>query len=158
MRWLLERRMEVIIKPHFGESESYSVSAPTRERPGSVAAWLDLQPINHRTDRPERIIGCWAELRKRRALFWRKTLATIPVIVLNSPTLKRDNPIEDILLPPMDRPQTHTVRIMGNLNGFQMPRKSELVLVFRMVGPIRKYVRKLISVRHDPKQILEPSS
>lgn len=153
IRWLLERQMEVIISPHFEDSKPYSVLAPIGEGWGGVAAWLDLQLINHRTDRPERIIGCWAELRKNRALFWRKTLAEIPIKVVASPTLKRDMPITDILLEPMCKPQTHVIKILGDLKGFQMPRKSELVIVFRMVGPMRKYVRRLTKVRHAPKQV-----
>ena len=152
MRWLLERQMEVMISPHFEDSKPYSVSVIAGQRRVGVAAWLDLQFINHRTDRPERIIGCWAELRQNRALFWKRTLGVVPVKVMISPTLKHDTPITDIVLAPMCKPQTHVIQILGDLKGFQMPRKSELVIVFRMVGPIRKCVRRLTTVRHNPKQ------
>lgn len=53
----------------------------------------------------------------------------------------------------MDRQQTHVIQIGGDLEGFEMPRKPELVLVFKRVGPIRKYVRELTKIRHDPKQV-----
>ena len=143
--------MEVVISPHFEDSETYSITGHLGERRLGVAAWLDLRLINHRTDRPERVIGCWAELRRNRALFWKKTLAKIPITVVASPTLKRDMPINDILLPPMDKPQTHVIRILEDLQGFQMPRKSELVIVFRMIGPMRRYVRRLTKIKLEPK-------
>ncbi len=34
-----------------------------------------------------------------------------------------------------------------------MPRQLELVLVFKMVGPMRKYIHKLTDIRHNPKQV-----
>lgn len=153
-RWLVERNMEVIITPHYEDLPAYSISPPlpSKHIVGGVHALLNLQLINHRTDRPERIIGCWAELRKKRAKLWKQTLSVIPVEVIGSAILGNEVPIRDLLLPAMSSPQNYVIRILGNLKGFEMPRESELVLVFRMVGPMRRYVRILTKVQHDPKQ------
>ena len=155
-RWLLERNMEVRVKAHFEDmGDPYGVIAPNLEtgRLGGVYALLDLRLVNHRTDRPERIIECWAELRKRRLFLWRRTLAKIPVLTY-SPNSRNplDSPIKDIYLEPMGKPKTHVISIAGNFQDIEMPRRSELVLVFRMVGPMRKYIYKLTDVRHNPKQ------
>ncbi len=156
-RWLLERHMEVTVKAHFEDMKPYNISAPdlvTGGR-GGVYALLDLCLINHSPDRPQRIIGCWAELRKRHLLLWRRTLAKIPVLTRSPNSWQLESPIKDIYLELMGEPQTHVINIIGDLEGFKMPRWWELVLVLKMVGPIREYKRKLTDVRHEQKQVAD---
>ena len=149
--------MEVTVKAHFEDMAPYNISAPdlVTGKSGGVYALLDLCLINHRTDRPERIIECWAELRKRHLLFWRRTLAKIPIKTQSSTDYELEYPVKDIYLKPMGKPQTHVINIIGDLEAFKMPRRAELVMVFKMVGPMRKYIYKLTDVRHDPKQVAD---
>lgn len=143
--------MEVVIKAHYEDMEPYSITAPSPEKIGGVYALLDLRLINHRTDRPERIIGCWVELRRHHLLLWHRTLAKIPVLT-NSPTdWELKYPIKDIHLEPMGKPQDYVINILGDLQGFAMPKRSELVLVFKMVGPVRKYICEVTDVLYNPQ-------
>ena len=160
LRWLLERNMEVTVKAHFEDMKPYNISAPdlATGKSGGVYALLDLCLINHRADRPERIIECWAELRKRRLLFWRRTLAKIPIKTQSSTDYKLEYPVKDIYLEPMGKPQTHVINIIGDLEGFKMPRRSELVIVFKMVGPMREYKYKVTDVVHNSKQVADNES
>jgi hypothetical protein len=154
----LERNLEVTIKEHFEDmSKPYNISAPdlATGRPGGVYSLLDLQLINHRVDRPERIIECWAELRRRHLLFWHTTLAKIPVLTSSSNNWQLETPIKDIYLEPMSKPQNYVINIIGDFNNVKIPRHFELVVVFRMVGPIRKYIHKLTNVRHDQKRVAD---
>lgn len=153
-RWLLERNMEVIAKPHY-EDMGYFVYAPNLVEGfhGSVSAILDLTIINHRTDRLERIIACWVELRKRRCFFWRTTLAKISVNTNSDSDYHLDYPITNITLESMGKPYKRTIRLSGELKDFRMPRWSELVLIFKMVGPMRKYECRLDTVDYNPKRI-----
>jgi len=138
--------MEVNVKDHFNSDDPYWVSRHDFETNSTdyVQAYLDLQLINHRTDRPERIIECWAELRKNYFLFWNKTLAQIPVTIPSGHSYK-DEPITDILLEPLGKPKELVIRIGGTCKAI-LPKKSQLVSVFKMLGPIRRYVKKLDDV------------
>jgi len=150
--------MEVSVNPHYEDMQpTYSVSAPAPSigKSGGVFALLDLQLINHSTDRPERIIGCWAELRKRHLLLWRRTLAKIPIKTQSPTDYKLEYPVKDIYLEPMGKPQIHVINIIGSFQDFEMPRRAELVMVLKMVGPMRRYVHKLTDIRHDPKQVTD---
>lgn len=152
LNWILERRLEVEVTPHW-EDMSFGVSAPNQIPGfrGGVSAYLDLKLINHSSKRPERIIACWAELRKRRLVFWRRTLSVIPVEMQSPDDWQVDIPISDIYLPPLSAPQTYFIKVVGDFENFEMPRKSELVLILRMVGQIRKHTHKLTVVIHEPE-------
>ena len=150
--------MEVTVKAYVEEDDKpYTVGAPdtVTGTPGLVSAILNLRLINHRSDRPERIIGCQAELKKRHLFFWRRTLAVIQVDTPSSTLLGVSVPINNIFLEPMGEPQTLVIHIHGPLENIKMPRRSELVLVFQMVGPMRKYTYKLTDVLHNPKQVAD---
>ena len=41
-----------------------------------IYAWLDIVLVNHRTNRKEQILGGELHLKKRRGVFWRKTIAS----------------------------------------------------------------------------------
>jgi hypothetical protein len=151
-RWLLERNMEIIAKPRYDDI-GYSIYAPdlTKGLSGHVSAIIDLTLINHRTDRQERIIGCWGELRKRRWLFWRTTLAKISVDTNSADDWHLKYPITNLVLDPMGQPYQCSAQLSGELSGFKMPRWSELVLVFKMVGPMRRKEHRLDTVTYNLK-------
>jgi len=148
--------MEVSVKPHYedlGNPYSIRPSYPKYDIEGCVnSLYLDMEITNHSTNMPQRIIGCHAELRKRRVLFWKRTLITIPV-TRQSPNKYDDFvPINDIFLEPMGKPNRCLIQIDGEFPELRLPHKSELVLVFKMVGPMRSYVYKLEDVIHDHKK------
>lgn len=149
-RWLIERNMEVEIKPHFKDTKTYSIAAPypAKNLAGGVHSYLDLTIINHNTQRPERIIECWGEIRKNRWLFWKRTLARVDV-----ESVPDNKKISNVLLESLGEPKHLTICLSATLSGFKLPRKSELVLIFRMVGPIRKYIIKLTGIKHNQKQV-----
>jgi hypothetical protein len=150
--WLLERNMEVITEPRY-EDIGYYVSAPdpTKGLSGYVTAIINLTLINHRADRPERIIECWGELRKRRWVFWKTTLAKLSVTTNADIDYQLKYPIINLLLEPMGAPHKRPIQLSGKLSGFRMPRWSELVLIFKMVGTMRKKEHRLDTVTYNPK-------
>ena len=76
IRRMLERGMEVEVSSHFKDMPQPNVLAPIPAEglAGHVHGFLDVRLTNHRTNRPERIVGCWAELRKRHLFFWKHTI------------------------------------------------------------------------------------
>jgi hypothetical protein len=116
----------------------------------NIYAWLDLVLTNHRTNRPEKIINVTLHLKKRRWLLWSKTIAQTPLFkVFRTDTLSK-MPIQ-IDLSPMGR-EVVTVTGEGPINVpvDQLPESMELVVEFKMIGPIRRmdrFVRKV--VRHQ---------
>ena len=153
-RWLLERNMEVITEARY-EDIGYIVNAPnlTEGLSGYVNAIINLTLINHRADRPERIIECWGELRKRRLVFWKTTLAKLSVNTNSESDYQLKYPITNLVLEPMGAPHKRPIQLSGELGGFNMPKKSELVLVFRMVGTIRRKEHTLDTVVYNPQTV-----
>lgn len=153
LRWIirkfLERKMEIEVKPHLPVPDSafLNVSVPDLEKkiPGIIFAFLDISAINHNSDKPERIIGCWAELRKIHLLFWHKPICKIPA-KLRQCNLELEN--FDILLEPISSPKKFCIKILGNYDNVVVPRKTDLVLVFRMVGQMRRYVKRLTYIEN----------
>ena len=156
-RWLLERHMEIEVKDHKPViGKTYVVQPPhfvDGVQIGTVYALVDLYLTNHHPDRTERVVGCWAELRTRRWLLWKRTLATIDVGVPDPGDPARHTPITDILIRPVSAPRKVTIQILGNIRDFTMPRRSELVLILKMVGPIRRLEHQLTRVTHDPNSL-----
>jgi hypothetical protein len=150
--WLLERNLEVTTTPRY-EDLPYYVSAPDpiKGLSGYVTATINLTLINHRVDRPERIIECWGELRKRRWIFWNATLAKLSVETNADTDYQLKYPITNLLLEPMGAPHKRPIRLSGELSGFKMPRRSELVLVFKMVGTMRRKEHRLDTVTYNSK-------
>ena len=138
--------MEVNVSPRWEDMKPISVTPPGL--PGSgISAYLTLKLINHRTDRLERIIGSWIELRQRHMILWNRTLAKVPFAV-ESQSDSTPKPITDINLPQMGAPQTYLVEAAEGFGDFKMPKKSELVIVFKMVGPMRKYIKRIAKVKY----------
>ena len=155
---VLEFEVEVIVKAHY---EDMANSCRIHVKPDGKSGWistlyLDLTLINHSHNNPQRIIGCCAELRSRRLLFWHRTLATFKVLS-NSPTdYETKYPIEDIYLEPTNKPRKLVINIFGDFTlDNKMPKKSELVLVFSKVGAIRRYEKSLETVLHNPTSVTE---
>jgi hypothetical protein len=113
----------------------------------NVNAKIVVRCINHHHEHRERIIGCRALLKARRLWFWRRTIAEFDVHNDDTGT-----PITDILLEPMSSPLDLRLDISGAEPDVSLPRWSELVLVFDMVGQMRKVQRQLTRVTHDPKK------
>lgn len=155
---MLEFELEVIVKAHYEDmGNPYRVYVNPDGKSGWISTlYLDLTLINHSRNNAQRIIGCWAELRKHRLLFRHHTLATFKVLS-NSPTDYRIKyPIEDIYLEPTHKPRNLTIDIVGDFTlDDKMPKKSELVLVFSKVGAIRRYEKKLETVLYNPSRIAE---
>ena len=150
LRWVLCRKMEVIVRPYFEDEESpYSVSVGDGQV--HVHAILRLQLINH-NDKPERIIGCSAHLRKRHLLLWHRTIAET-----NVQEMPDDLPFNNLLLEPYASPYNKVIRVSGGGECPRMPHKSELVLIFKMVGQMRRFEYKLQDMIHDPKRHQEDS-
>ena len=144
-RWILCRKMEVIVTPYDftgGDEATYSVAV----NPQWVRVWalLNLRIINH-SDKPERILGCSVHLRKRHLFLWQRTLGEVNV-------QKRldDSPLDNLLLEPCTS-HDEVIRIDGGFRHTGFPRHSELILVFKMVGQMRKYELKLEDIIHNPK-------
>ena len=158
-RWLWERQMEVTIEPRYpdlGGPIHTVVTVPdgsTDFDGGWYEGLISLTLINNRTDRQERIIGIWPELRTRRLLFWKRTIAIgeahVPDPIAGWP---HGRPVTDLLLQPMSAPAMIVLNVGGSFKGIKLPKKSEIVLVFKMVGPMRRMTRKLTEVRHRPKR------
>ena len=135
---MLERPMEVSVMPHENGLQV--------QNHGAIFAWLHVRLVNHNTSTPQRISGCRVELKKRNWVLWRKALTTAAVI-------RRDGlnaPITDILLPPMSSPLEIELWANGSTRDISLPHESWLVLIFDMVGPIRKIERELTRVLHEP--------
>jgi len=146
---LLGFRMEVIIKPRYEDmGDPYCIVVKPDGVSGWVSALLSLTLINHSRNNPERIIGCWVELRRRHLLFLHRTITLISVLTSSPNDYRLNYPIKDIYLEPTSKPQTMTIQIGGDFTCDKMPKRSELVLVFKMVGLLREYRKKLCNIRH----------
>lgn len=145
------RTMEITIKAHYEDMGSpYTVTVSEDGTSVGIYALLDLRLVNHSPNRAERIIECWAELRKRYSLRHRvvarfPVLNKIPTDVLPAVALR------NVYLEPISRPQTLLINIIGDCKNIRMPKRSELIIVFKMVGPIRRLEYKLTNIIHSPK-------
>jgi hypothetical protein len=163
-RWVLERHMDIeLYAPHSQPEGLYPVSAQKGSNflytvnvgPNPhIYIWADLALINNKTSQRERIIGCSLQLTKRHNGLWKRTIAEATVEQLVS----RDaySAVRDVPLEPMSKPTVITIQANGEIKMpvESLPRKMELALRFRMVGPIRRMYFKVADISHDPK-ILE---
>jgi len=109
---------------------------------------------NHRTDRMERIIGCLLVLKKKHRVLWSKTVSQVEVKQEDRRGREpRLTALLDIELEPMSAPKVITVRADGSITEpiESLPDKMTLVLEFKMVGPMRKFSRKICDF-HLPKE------
>ena len=119
-----------------------------------IYAWLNLTVVNNRTDRPERIQGIELHLKKRRLWFWRETIAqAVASEHTHTPSgFPQDIPFTDWLIEPMSARTTRSIWAEGPMpHPHSLPRYVELVLHFKMVGPMRHMTRTLKAYKHDPK-------
>ena len=151
-RWILERNMEVELHSanhrltrtglHFPDDGPHFVIHDDQKEP-DMYAWFDVVLINHRTDRHERIRDGAILLQRRWLGFWRRTIAIAPLVV----GIGGDSPpgvgerIQDIELRPISSPITLTCQAFTHiaLPKVFWPNRLEVVLEFRMIGPMRRY-------------------
>ena len=154
VRWLFGPKVQVQVGPYYPDlGNPYSVVLPGTPMAegssvlveyGSIYAFLSLRLINHRTDRAERIIGCWVELRRRKLHFWWTRLVTAEAYV-QQPGGQR-NPLHQ-LLEPLGAPVTIPLEVRGTFDKtINVPKMSYLVLVLETVGPVRKLEHVLTTV------------
>ena len=153
-RRVMEGHLEVDVLPTPPDTEpSFTVSGGGRDVPptwGLVPAGLyatfRLRLLSHRTDRPERVIGCSLAVKRRRLRFWRQTLLEVPMVrrsdygAVNVRLDPLSGPTEIDLVVQDESPDSSLIIPAEQLNG------TEIVLVLAMVGPIRKLERKLRDV------------
>ena len=161
-RWLRERGMEIEFHhpsshlPSFGPNEDDAPILAFQLNPANprIHAWLNLTVVNNRTDRPERIQSIELHLKKRRLWFWRETIAqAVASEHTHTPSgFPQDIPFTDWLIEPMSARKTRTIWAEGPMpHPHSLPRYVELVLHFKMVGPMRHMTRTLKAYKHDPK-------
>lgn len=149
-RKMWERGMEVSIEPLSPYVIQWGTLVP------AIYARMRLTFTNHRSDRPERIINCRVELKKRHLLLWKRTLLSIPVHLLaSSPAdvgpereLTKDS-ILDLKIEPVSPPVSIDIFANGPSLTNGLPKWSELVLILDIVGPIRRMERTIQRVRRD---------
>ena len=162
-RWLLERGLEVTIHPPaypiMGQSlhtepkfilavEPSTDPAATQVKP-YVYSLFRLRLINHRTDRPERVIAAQVVLKQRRWWCWHETLFELPLLDDSGETGK---PVE-VQLQPMSAPLEIDCKALGdipNLAEWSRARRIEEWLVLDMVGPIRRVERCIHTFERRP--------
>ena len=163
-RWLLERGMEISVQhphshplgnspfPHW-EDQKPLYTVFVGENP-YIYLWGDIVLINHRNDRKERIIGCSLHLKKKRWLFWDKTITSAEVKerIQRGGTSPQYKSINNVELPPVSAPQVLTVEANAPIQVAvtTLPKKMSLVLEFQMVGPIRRMRHLLSPISHNP--------
>ena len=153
LRWLLERDMEVVIEPTTKPSLGKPTFSVNVLRNTEIYALFTVTFTNHRTDRKERVIECSVELKKRHWFFWRKTIGSVPVSVRASTfrhISRGPTSLDDLALEPQSSPAWVTLNATGTIDTVSLPRCMDLVVILRMVGPIRKIERLLTRVRHTP--------
>jgi hypothetical protein len=155
----MERQLEVTVKgPTFSQT-----GLPAREPAfvvqvgqfKSLNILCDLVLTNHRTSRKERIISAEVHMKKRHWLFWKKTIFHVP---LDRYACERRDPypFNNVELEPMSAPIAITVTVSAALPENvvrDLPRRFDLVVEFKLVGPIQKTERIIHSMKHDARKI-----
>jgi hypothetical protein len=104
-----------------------------------------LRLLNHRTDRAERILGCYLEVKRSFLFFWRRTLLRVPVRGILS---EGSQPVS-LRLEPLSEPTIRHVMVAETVFGPPLPKRRETYLVLEMVGPIRRLELKMPHVKYD---------
>ncbi len=143
-RSIRERGLEV--KVEAGSDYVIQYGDPTSKWPPAIYADLRITLTNHRTDRPERIIGCHLELKRKVLFLWSRTILSV---LLRNRVGNADK--FDIELPAMSSPTSIEVVAFGPglASKESAPKYSDLMLVLQLVGPIRRMERRLTKVTHD---------
>ena len=161
-RWLWERQMEIGFHspishlPSFGpdEDDTPILTVHVHAANPHIHTWMNLTVVNHRTDRPERIQSIELHLKKRRLWLWRETIAqTVASEHTHTASgFPQDVPFTDWLIEPMSARQTRSIWADGPIpiHPHALPPWMELVLHFKMVGPMRHMTRTLRVYKHDP--------
>ncbi len=118
-----------------------AIEPPLPDEGPGMRPWVymrfTLRLVNHRTDRKERVIGGSVALKRRRLLLWRKTLQEVPLLI-------DEVAITDIELPPMSSAIEVDCHASGNVNDSEAwPSRIEAWIVLDMVGPIRRFERRI---------------
>ena len=158
-RRCLERDMQVEIAGWFPDMEPI-LTASILYKDSEGRLWIIDNPniygqfklvvVNHRTDRPERILDAWLLLEKKRFLFWRRVMARAVVKVHG--VHGEDQPFENILLEPQSGRQEYVLVADGPITHpiDAFPRRSQLVLQLNLSGPLRRIRRTVVkSLMHD---------
>jgi len=148
-RWALERDMDLTITK---KSSRYFVMYrdPQQEAhaPGQMWGLLTVRFVNHSRSHKERIIGAYVALKRPFLYFWRKTLTTVPVY-WHTPSTRAPFTLD---LEPMAGPIVADLEMGGDTGDPKLYPKMELVLVFEMVGPIRRMQIPLEPVTHNQEK------
>jgi len=153
-RWLWERRLEVSWGPpvwNAGPDPEMKITLGIEDTPGisvNFAPFLltmfTLRLVNHRTDRMERVIGGCLAIKKRRLFLWRETLATAPIYQRGRSPVQPL--LSDVPLPPISPPTEIQCMVQETFDRSlrqTLPRKSEIWLELELVGPVRRFRRKV---------------
>lgn len=126
----------------------YVIVAPSNP---SILAWVACEFINHRNDRKGLVLGASLHLKRKRLLFWSRTLAKAGFLIHSSEGPGRD-PRLNIEIPPMSSPVIVGLRAEGPIEYplSKLPRRMTLDVEFKMVGPLRRVVRRLSRINHAP--------
>ncbi len=157
--------MEIAIKKPYSKARPNTLPSMISQKPifyvcvgaethPHIYLWADLEFINHRPDRREFILRAALHLKKKRWLFWYKTLTEAPLRV-HEVGLEPTGPLlENLAIEPTTAPITVTVDAKGliTIPPSRLPRRMVLCLEFNMIGPIRKMRRIIDTVKHNPKQ------
>ena len=137
--------LQIVDYPVRGIGQRFPVVYKRETRELVISVWIGLRMVNHRTDRPEHIVGCSVELKRRYLLLWHKTIVNIPVRVNHDKT-----PWKEVFLEPMSRSHTVALNALSAFTNIELPKRSDLFIVLDLVGPIKKMERLLQHIERGP--------
>ena len=140
--------IEVIVS-----KSKYSDESPFyRVFPGSaLTAIFKLEIVNHNTSYKLNIKSIQIALQTRRWFGRKQVLFSVPLEELAT---QGNHEVRDIVIEPQAKPiELHILTTKGIPVIRHFPRKSRLMLVLELVGPVRRVEYKLHDLRHDPKNV-----
>lgn len=160
-RWLLERGLEITFhSPTHSIDVQHNITSDDKPlkivnvgQYPNIYAWFECELINH-SEKKQRIIGAELHLKRKHWWFWWKTLASTN---LNRVHGRNDDNQWSFDLAPMSGPHILGLRGQGPIGVpvKTLPKKMELFVEFKMVGPLRRIRRQYCQINHDPKILRE---